>query len=177
MKHALYQSDRGAQMAEAALVLPLVFLFMLGIFWFGRAYSIYATLTHAAREGNRLSTQPLCATCGNTVATADSVADRVSAALLAAHLDPTLVTSQPASMCACSNQSCGGSYVACESVSGGKAQVCIQDNVALYSYPGAVAPCGNMVSLQYPFQVHLPFTSFNLEKINIRTQVQMQGNN
>jgi len=55
----------GAEIAEAAIVLPLVFMLMLGIYWFGRAYNIYATVTHAAREGARAATAPACALCGN----------------------------------------------------------------------------------------------------------------
>ena len=45
----------GSEIAEAALVLPIFFLIMLGIYWFGRAFNTYATINHAAREG---------ATCG-----------------------------------------------------------------------------------------------------------------
>ena len=56
----------GAEIAEAAVVLPLVFMLILGIYWFGRAYNIYATITHAAREGARAATAQTCATCGNT---------------------------------------------------------------------------------------------------------------
>ena len=55
----------GAEIAEAAVVLPLVFMLILGIYWFGRAYNIYATITHAAREGARAATAQACATCGN----------------------------------------------------------------------------------------------------------------
>ena len=42
---------RGAEIAEAAVVLPLLFMMLFGIYWFGRAYNIYATINHAAREG------------------------------------------------------------------------------------------------------------------------------
>ncbi len=39
------------EIAEAAIVLPLMFTMLLGIYWFGRAYNVYSTITHAAREG------------------------------------------------------------------------------------------------------------------------------
>ena len=68
----------GAEIAEAAIVLPLVFMLLLGIYWFGRAYNIYATITHAAREGARAATAPACALCGNAALTPDQVAARVS---------------------------------------------------------------------------------------------------
>jgi len=52
---------RGTEIAEAALVLPLVFMLLLGIIWFGRAFDIYSTLSHAAREGARVAAVPLSA--------------------------------------------------------------------------------------------------------------------
>ena len=57
----------GAEIAEAAIVLPLVFMLLLGIYWFGRAYNAYATITHAAREGARAATAPTAALLGNTL--------------------------------------------------------------------------------------------------------------
>ena len=82
----------GAEIAEAAIVLPLVFMLLLGIYWFGRAYNIYATITHAAREGARAATAPACALCGNAPLTPDQVAARVAQALQASKLNPNQVT-------------------------------------------------------------------------------------
>src|SRR2546428_13030499 len=59
---------RGQEIAEAALVLPLVFMLLLGIVWFGRAFNIYATLNRAAREAALAAASPTCATCGNNFA-------------------------------------------------------------------------------------------------------------
>src|SRR5260370_17176875 len=59
----LARETRGQEIAEAALVLPIVFMLMLGIFWFGQAFSIYGTITHAAREGARAAVAPASATC------------------------------------------------------------------------------------------------------------------
>ena len=39
----------GTEIAETAVVLPLVFMLLLGIMWFGRAFNIYSTLNRAAR--------------------------------------------------------------------------------------------------------------------------------
>jgi hypothetical protein len=55
----------GSEIAEAALVLPIFFLIMLGIYWFGRAFNTYATINHAAREGARAAVAQTCATCGS----------------------------------------------------------------------------------------------------------------
>src|SRR3979409_492332 len=60
----VFQGEAGSDLAEAALVLPLMFTILLGIFWFGQAFSIYGTITHAARQGARAAVAPLCATCG-----------------------------------------------------------------------------------------------------------------
>ncbi len=54
----------GAEIAEAALVLPVVFVFLLGIVWFGRAFNIYSTITQAAQQGAIVAARPTCATCG-----------------------------------------------------------------------------------------------------------------
>ena len=45
------RSADGAEIAEAAMVLPLVFMLLLGIVWFGRAFNIYSTIQQAAQQG------------------------------------------------------------------------------------------------------------------------------
>ncbi|PYQ39730.1 MAG: hypothetical protein DMG99_15550, partial [Acidobacteria bacterium] len=40
---------RATEIAEAAAVLPLMFMMLLGIFWFGQAFSIYGAITRAAQ--------------------------------------------------------------------------------------------------------------------------------
>ncbi len=49
----LARDTRGAEIAEAAAVLPLMFTMLLGIFWFGQAFSIYGAITRAAQDGAR----------------------------------------------------------------------------------------------------------------------------
>src|SRR5208337_4772036 len=53
---------RGAEIAEAAAVLPLMFMMLLGIFWFGQAFSIYGAITRAAQDGARSGAAPTCST-------------------------------------------------------------------------------------------------------------------
>ena len=69
----LAAETRGAEIAEAAAVLPLMFMMLLGIFWFGQAFSIYGAITRAAQEGARAGAAPICATCvgTNTIARSD----------------------------------------------------------------------------------------------------------
>ncbi len=83
----------GSQIAEFAIVLPLVFVLLYGIFWFGRAFETYETITRAAREAARMAAAPTCATCGN--AFYDSSALRTTAVdpiLRAARLNPADLT-------------------------------------------------------------------------------------
>src|SRR5450756_2581669 len=63
-----FASTEAAEIAEAALVLPPVFMLLLGIIWFGRAFNIYSTITQAAQQGAITAARASCATCavGNT---------------------------------------------------------------------------------------------------------------
>lgn len=94
MKFCKYiaRDNRGAEIAEAAVVLPLLFMLLFGIMWFGRAFNIYATVNHAAREGALAAAAPNCATCGNTWRNAAYIQDNVvSPILTAAHLNPAQI--------------------------------------------------------------------------------------
>jgi hypothetical protein len=122
--------ESGQEIAEAAVVLPLTMMLLLGIYWFGRVYNIYGTITHAAREGARIATAPTCAMCGNVATTQDQVADRVADILKASKLDPAKVSAITPALCDCGTPSCG-TPVACATVTAGKAQVCVQTNVLL----------------------------------------------
>ena len=59
----LARDTRGTEIAEMAVVLPLLFMLLMGIFWFGQAFRVYGTLTQAARAGARAAVAPVCATC------------------------------------------------------------------------------------------------------------------
>jgi hypothetical protein len=166
----------GAEIVEAAIVLPLMFTFLLGIYYFGRAYNIYATVNQAAREGARVAAAPSCATCGDAAVVPDAVADIVGRSLLASHLDPTQVTALQPPLCACGQTSCG-SFAPCLIVdsSPNRPQVCIQTNVLLDNSPGALGPCGVAISFQYPYTINLPIVGLNSQLIQIKAQVQMKG--
>lgn len=158
-------------------MLPIAFMILLGIFWFGRAYNIYGTITHAAREGVRTAVSPTCADCGNTIVSADQVADVVAQALMASKLDPNQVSPVTPAFCQCGNPNCGGSTVACSAVTSGKPQVCVQFNVQLDGPVSGPPTCGTAVSFQYPYQFYFPFTSLNFQLIQIRAQAEMKGEN
>ncbi len=167
----------GSQIAEAALVMPIVFLLFLGIFWFGRAFNIYATINHAAREAARLAATSSCALCGNvdySTPNADPVAIVVAKALQASKLDPAQVTPVTPTFCTCGNISCQ-QQVQCATVSAGQPQICVQFNVQLNPAAPSPGSCGVSVAFQYPYKAYLPFTSLNLQQIYLPTQVQAKG--
>jgi hypothetical protein len=87
----LLKGTSGAEIAEAAVILPLLFMLLLGIMWFGRAFNIYATVNHAAREGALAAASHSCASCGNVRPTPANVRTVVDPILNAAHLDPAQV--------------------------------------------------------------------------------------
>jgi hypothetical protein len=101
MKHATRQTLKllsrllggtsGAEIAEAAVILPLLFMLLLGIMWFGRAFNIYATINHAAREGAQAAAAHSCASCGNVTPTAANIRSVIDPILSASHLDPAQV--------------------------------------------------------------------------------------
>ncbi len=163
LPYRLLSETRGAEIAEAAAVLPLMFMVLLGIFWFGQAFSIYGAITRAAQEGARAgSYAPYCSTCGadNLPLRKTNAVNAVQAALLGSKLDPTLAQ-PPAttpSYTACNNLS-----PACDATA--STQYCVQAPVRLAMDTGGTGACGIAVSLQYPFQFWLPFTSLNQQKI------------
>jgi Flp pilus assembly protein TadG len=53
-----WRSERGVELLEAAITIPILLLIAVGIFEFGRAYQSWQILTNAAREGARISVLP-----------------------------------------------------------------------------------------------------------------------
>jgi Flp pilus assembly protein TadG len=80
---------RGQELVEFAFILPALFMLLLGIFYFGRAISVYQAIGRAAREGDRVALATTCASCGDTSNYPAAVA-AVNNALSAASLDPAL---------------------------------------------------------------------------------------
>ena len=171
----LASETRGAEIAEAAAVLPLMFMILLGIFWFGQAFSIYGAITRAAQEGARAGATPYCATCTNASSAATNAATAAQNALLASRLDPTLIQSpSPApSFSACG----GGAGPSCSHGSNPNA-FCVQTPIQMTNAGGGTnGLCGVSVSFQYPFQMWLPFTTLNNRQIwlNATAQVRLEN--
>jgi hypothetical protein len=169
-------AETGAsEIAEAAVVMPLMFTVILGVFWFGQAFSMYGAITRAAQEGARAGAQPYCSTCpltGNRASV--NAANAVTTALLASKLDPTKAQwpiPQPA-LNLCISQ--GGSATCDGSASN---QVCVQTPVQMTSTvnSGAAGVCGVSVSFKYPFQFYLPFTTLNKQLILLSASARVRS--
>ncbi len=167
------ESTEGAEIAEAALVLPLVFMLLLGIVWFGRAFNIYATITQAAQQGAIVAARSSCGTCSspNALPNPATVDGAVVAVLNSSNLQSGQIKPAPNP----SLQPCPGPAPpgAC-TLTGNNIWVC--SSVLLNS---ATQPpqCGAMVSFQYPFQFYLPFTSLNMQQIILSAQAQSRMEN
>jgi Flp pilus assembly protein TadG len=169
-KSRLLSDARASEIAEAALVFPLVFMLLLGIYWFGRAFDIYATINHAAREGARAAVAQTCATCGNQSPTLVLVSNTVTQALQASSVSPSQIQQFPATLPA---NTCAGVTESC-SLSTSNVTVCTNAPLtpAAGLYPQV---CGVSVSFEYPYQFSLPFTSLNQQQFLLKADVQMKG--
>jgi Flp pilus assembly protein TadG len=172
----LAAETRGAEIAEAAAVLPLMFMVLLGIFWFGQAFSIYGAITRAAQEGARAGAAPNCTTCSASTLAQDetNAVNAVTAAMVASKLAPTQ-TRYPASPPVF--HACKGGSASCNATAS-LTNVCVQAPVQLATpAAGATAVCGISVSFQYPFQFWLPFTSLNKQKIWLSASARVRMEN
>lgn len=177
-RSGLLKRDLGSEVAEAAVVLPVLFLLLFSIYWFGRGFNVYGTINHAAREGARAAAVPACANCSAPCVWQTSnlpcdvpVVNAVNNALSAANLDPTLAQPFVPSP---TPASCGASPPGlCATSSSGTFTIC--RNVEINPNSAAPSVCGVVVSFKYPYQMALPFSSLGSQQILLRAEVEMQG--
>ena len=168
------ESTDGAEVAEAALVLPFVFMLLLGIIWFGRAFNMYSTITQAAQQGAITAARSSCVTCGNKNSSDTTIDDSIAAVLEASSLEPEQISgSATPGLLPCPPPAPPGG--GCKQHK--KIWVCRP--VHLNPPVGSSEPlqCGSVVSFQYPFQFYLPFTSLNMQKIVLSAQAQSRMEN
>ena len=171
----LVSATSGSEIAEAALVLPIFFLLMLGIYWFGRAFNVYSTINHAAREGARAAVAQSCATCTspgpNVSLSRNLIAAQVAQSLQASSLDPGQVQNLGIARTPCPGIS------SCQAATTGPhIWVCYNVQLPNTLPAGSGAPaCGVSVEFQYPYKFFLPFTSLNMQQIMLNAGVQMTG--
>ena len=170
------ENEAGAEIAEAALVLPLVFMFLLGIVWFGRAFNIYSTIQQAAQQGAITAARNSRATLGNALPNATTAVDPVVVAVLkASSLDASQIQQWEANNPTPGLQPCPAPAPppSC-ALTGNNIWVC---SSVLLNSSGQPAQCGAMVSFQYPFQFYLPFTSLNMQTVVMSAQAQTRMEN
>ena len=180
--------SEAAEIAEAAVVMPVVFIFLLGIIWFGRAFNIYSTITQAAQQGALVAARPACATCpapasgctwngtdfpcNGSTTLPGTVVFAVAAVMQASSLDPSQIiagTGITSPSCTTSNNISICREVRLDLALGSTPQPC--------TAPQELQICGTMVSFQYPFQFYLPFTSLNLSRVVMSAQAQSRMEN
>jgi Flp pilus assembly protein TadG len=171
------RSTEAAEIAEAALVLPLVLMFLLGIVWFGRAFNIYCTIQQAAQQGALAAARPTCATtCGNAFASGPSytaVINAVNSVMNASHVDPGQITANPVAGC-----STASNITICQQVE------LNSTTTPLTTCPSLTQPtptpsqvCGVLVTFQYRYKSFFPGTSLNLTQITLTAQAQSRMEN
>lgn len=162
----------GSEIAEAALVLPLAFLILLAIYWFGRAFNVYATINHAAREGARVGVASSCGSCGNTPTTAATVASAVTTALQASGVDSSKITTWSPTPTFCGGGTVGAN---CDGTNN-RITVCTQVQLAANN-PGQGPPaCGVSVTFEYPYNFSLPYPASGVA-LQLKADVQMSAEN
>ena len=174
-------ATEGTEILEAAVVLPLVFMLLLGIVEFGRVFNIYSTIQQAAQQGANAAARATCGICGNTTATPATADNAIFAVMQASNLSTSQIQ-LPASSPNCGTPPC----IACPSPpwppppAGGScsstANIYVCQNVQLNN---GVQPlqCGTVVSFQYKFTFIRPFTSLNLQQIILSAQAQSRMEN
>jgi hypothetical protein len=181
LRHAA-RDTRGTEIVESAFVLPIVFMFVIGILWFGLAFLIYGTLAQGTRAGAEAAVAPVCTTCVAGALPAASAQAAVYNSLAAAHLSKSNLVATTnwtrPMLCACgtvsSRASCG-SALSCDP---GVTDVCVQVNVQLsYASPGGAGTCGTSVSARYQFPFHfsIPLTGMDLGNVLLPGQAQMRS--
>jgi TadE-like protein len=79
--------EAGNEIVEMALVLPILFLVLLAIFWFGMAFYAMSTAQRAAKQAIAEAARPTCATCGNDFSSRRQVVSAVQQSLQTGHLN------------------------------------------------------------------------------------------
>src|SRR5579884_2703993 len=188
--YRLLGSSEAAEVAELAVVLPILFTMIFAIFSFARGYSIYTTMTRAAQEAARVAVSPVSVsgssvTVPSSCATATAagqfppdacVAQAAEDVLTAANLDPHQTS--PLSYTP-SGASCPAAQPPaappppptnpCPSTTTSNGtSITICRNVVLN--PSTTPQvCGVVVSFQYSYQL-LPIPFVNISSVQIPTR-------
>lgn len=92
LRRRFSEETLGAELVEFAMMVLVLVILIIGIFWVGRAISVYQALGRAAREGARIALAPSCATCGDAAATYATVQTAVQNYLNSASINGAAAT-------------------------------------------------------------------------------------
>jgi Flp pilus assembly protein TadG len=171
------RNDEAAEIAEAALVLPVLFLFLLGIIWFGRAFNIYSTIQQAAQQAAIAASRPTCASCssGNTFPSGPAVDTAVQSILQASSIDPGQIVNPGTATSPCANSPTYNITFCQEVLLNPASNPTTPQSCGTASTPSQI--CGTMVTFQYPYQFYFPFTSINFTTITLTAQAESRAEN
>ena len=141
----VWKETRAAEIVEMAFVIPVLLTLIIGIFWAGRAYNIYETIARAAREGARAAVTPTCSTCGDAFPSSTTVQTAVTNSLAASGMQ----------------------------TSGTGITITVQQHQQLNLDSNNPSALWTVVTVTYPFQFVLPFTSLNASTVSMTTTAQM----
>lgn len=159
-----WKEESGAELVEAAVVIPLLLMLLLGIISFGRAWNVYQTITRAAREGAKAAVLTPCADSTYCPGAAPYTASNIWTNFV----DPVLDSA---------NLIPGGSG---SIPSSGIPPNLINPSITYVQLdPNDTVPhiCGVRITFEYPYTFSLPFTSVNFSTVNLSTTVQMRLEN
>ena len=160
----------GQEIAEMAVVFPLLLMVLLAILSFGRAYNVYSTIVRAAQDGAAAASTYTCGTCGNAVSDT-KVVNAVTDAMAASKVDSNpIITYQPTpAPLACTGITPSGCAAS------GNITIC--RNVQLNPSSTGPQQCGSIVSFQYPYQFSIPFVTINMQTIRLTAVAERQMEN
>jgi TadE-like protein len=93
IRFGVFYQEVGQEIAEAAVVMPILCLILLAIFWFGRVFNVASTVERAAKHGIQATHQSCATICGNITPPDTQIVADVNAALRNDHLNTANVTS------------------------------------------------------------------------------------
>lgn len=153
-RHRHVRSDRGAALVEAAIILPVLLVFLLGIIEFGLVYATGATATGSSRSGARLAAATFGPNRSDMQGTANAVAAQsagdlqaltsaVPIGMVVYKVDPTRTDGGPS----------GGFPASNNTMSGGCTSSCFRYtwNAATKSMTPASSPGWNMTDADVCF--------------------------
>jgi Flp pilus assembly protein TadG len=152
-----------AEIAEFAIVLPILFFLILAMFWVGQAYNISNNLNKAATDGLSAALKNTCAvSCANTPATNAQIADAIETAFQAGNLKSgNLQAYTPTPNCP------SGAITSVTSSSGTTYTVEICRSLPLW--PGSTTP-GTRVAMQYQMPIMSPVSAFRTLRVSAVVQ-------